>query len=317
MQATDAANSVFIGRWAGFQDTVNNTAVYNDSSTFANTSILIGHRTSTAGFSNSIAIGAYATNTATNQMMIGSSTRRIETLVFNGGTGNTCAVNASTGISCSSDERLKTNIEDIPNVLDSLTNIRTVSYNWKTNPNGTQMLGFIAQNLNDYFPELISQNIDGMYSVNYAGMTPILTRAVQEMNLNMVGIGDLERENSWRESLVSWFASASNGIRSLVVKDKVCVDDQCLTNDDIRELLEMKNSLHQGGGDIEPDIPEESDEGGDEEPVVPAPAPEDIPTEPEPEVEPVLEPEVESEPEPQPEPAPEVEEPAPDEVPVE
>lgn len=62
--ATNAVNSIFIGNSAGNNDTVSNLGT-NDSS------ILIGLNTSTGGFKNSIAIGAFATNTAENQLMVG------------------------------------------------------------------------------------------------------------------------------------------------------------------------------------------------------------------------------------------------------
>ncbi len=35
-------------------------------------------------------------------------------------------------------------------------NLQTVTYNWKTDPNGDPMVGFIAQNLEDYFPQLVT-----------------------------------------------------------------------------------------------------------------------------------------------------------------
>ena len=146
--AANANNSIFIGNGAGVDDIVNNAA--------SGSSILIGQNTSTGGFSNSIALGVYATNTASNQFMVGSTTRRIDNLVFNGGTGNTCSVNASTGITCSSDERLKTNITDIESALSDVMNLRTVTYNWKTDPDGKPMIGFIAQNLQQYFPQLVT-----------------------------------------------------------------------------------------------------------------------------------------------------------------
>jgi hypothetical protein len=69
--ATTANNSIFLGVLAGSRDIVNNSVDTNDYS------ILIGARTSTGGFSNSIAIGGLAINTATNQLMIGSATRAI------------------------------------------------------------------------------------------------------------------------------------------------------------------------------------------------------------------------------------------------
>ena len=63
--ATNAANSIFIGRNAGGGDTINNIG--------GGTSILIGDSTNTGGFSNSIALGTSATNTASNQFLIHDS----------------------------------------------------------------------------------------------------------------------------------------------------------------------------------------------------------------------------------------------------
>ena len=78
--------------------------------------------------------------------------------------------------------------------------------------------------------------------VNYANMTPILVEAIREMNLHITELSNMERPNTWRDSLIAWFESTTNGIRSLVVHDKICVDDQCLTKDDIKVLLEIKNA---------------------------------------------------------------------------
>ena len=76
--ANNASNSIFIGQSAGYSDSVNNTGNLNDFS------ILIGKSTSTGGYSNSIALGGSATNTATNQFMIGSTTRPITNIVWQG-----------------------------------------------------------------------------------------------------------------------------------------------------------------------------------------------------------------------------------------
>jgi len=64
--AIDAGYSIFIGKEAGIDDEVNNDASEK-------TSILIGNNTSTGGFSNSIALGRAATNTAANQLIVGST----------------------------------------------------------------------------------------------------------------------------------------------------------------------------------------------------------------------------------------------------
>lgn len=283
--ATTASKSVFLGNNAGLNDTVDNTGSANDFS------ILIGNNTSTGGFENSIAMGQAATNTASNQMMLGSTTRRIDNLVFNGGTGNTCSVNAGTGITCSSDERLKTNIADLEtNTLEKVLSLRTVRYNWTSNPNGNQMIGFIAQNLKPQFPELITTNIDGMLSVNYAQMTPILVEALREMDLKITGIADLDTSNSWRDSLVTWFGSVTNGISKLfageITTKTLCVADEsgaktCLTKGQLDALI--GNSSQSFGPVTQtpdpnpetptPTQPEQSDESTDSEPTEPDPSP--------------------------------------------
>ncbi|MCC6199121.1 tail fiber domain-containing protein [Candidatus Nomurabacteria bacterium] len=250
--AVSASNSIFVGREAGFADTVNNSATNTIDSCDIDDcySILLGPVTSTGGFSNSVALGAYATNTDTNQLMLGSSTRRIEEIVFNGGSGNTCTIVSGTGISCSSDKRLKTNIEDLgEDTLEKVLNLRTVSYNWKSDPNGDLMVGFIAQNLQTEFPELVSTNHDGMLAVNYAQMTPIIVQAIREMNLNIIDLSNLGRENTWRDAITAWLGDISNGINRIFAREvqteKLCFDDVCMTKDDLRVLLE---SVRTTGG---------------------------------------------------------------------
>jgi hypothetical protein len=192
-----------------------------------------------------------ATNTDSNEFMIGSTTRRIETMVFNGGVGNTCAINAATGITCSSDERLKTNITDLSlDSLEKVSTLRTVTYNWKTDPTGKLMIGFIAQDLQAQFPELVSQNIDGMLSVNYAGMAPVLVEAIREMNLNVTQIADMTRENTWRDALIAWFGNTANGIENFIAgtiraRSQVCIDDVCINKEQLQAILQNNGIVNQ------------------------------------------------------------------------
>lgn len=279
--AVNASNAIFIGLESGFEDVVNNGS--------SNYSILIGNKTNTGGYSNSIALGAYATNTATNQFMIGSSTTRIEEMIFNGGTGNTCSIVAGTGLSCSSDERLKTNITDLASsTLDTLMNIRTVTYNWNSGVNDKTQIGFIAQNINDYFPELVTQNRDGMLAVNYAGMTPVLVKAIQEMQFQLVTIDDMETSNSFRDALVRWFGNVANGITEFIAgtvraRDQLCIDDVCIDKNQLQNMInngnmnsqnssssdnssdDAENNSDQEPGNTDGDTESETDEGNDTE----------------------------------------------------
>ncbi len=252
--AATAANSIFLGQGAGMNDSVNNTAYFDDFTTFAHTSIAIGHNASPNGNSDSIALGAYATNTAPNQFMIGSSNRPIYEMDIVDGT-NTCLINTTSGLNCTSDERLKTNITDLPtNTLDTLGKVRTVTYNWKSGPNSNQQIGFLAQDLEQYYPELVSTAPNGYFAVNYANMTPVLVESIRELNLKLVDIQNFATasDTTFVTIIKTWFATATNGITDFfagkVHTQQLCVGDSsagetCITKSQLDQLI--TNSQHQ------------------------------------------------------------------------
>lgn len=232
--ATNASHAIFIGEGAGTEDTVNNT---NGSS------IVIGKNAGTGGFSNSIAFGAQAFNTAENQFMIGSVPTRIDSVVFNSGTGNTCAIDTSTGIACASDVRLKTNIVPLDATLDKLMRIAPVTYNWKSAPHDAPMVGFVAQNLKEEFPVVVVEHDDGMLAVNYAQMTPILTKAIQELATKVVDINDLTTDHGFGARIAAWLANASNHI-TRIFTGEICLtdgggDSECINKTELRQLKQL------------------------------------------------------------------------------
>jgi trimeric autotransporter adhesin len=80
-----------------------------------------------------------------------------------------------------SDERLKTNIQEIPNALDKILNLRGVSFNWKKDNSPSD--GVIAQEVEKVFPELVSTDDKGMKSVNYDGLiAPLIESVKQQQN---------------------------------------------------------------------------------------------------------------------------------------
>jgi hypothetical protein len=92
----------------------------------------------------------------------------------------------------SSDLRLKTDIETIENALDKVCRLRGVSYRLKENydPESTKSLGMIAQELEQEFPELVSEfkkDADGdgeeesYKAISYGGFTAPLLEAVKEL----------------------------------------------------------------------------------------------------------------------------------------
>ncbi|MEI8224164.1 MAG: tail fiber domain-containing protein, partial [bacterium] len=221
-----------------------------DSFTYGSSSILIGADSSTGGYSNSIALGAYAMNSATNQFIIGSQLSPINEVRIEQAGGTNCTI-TSIGLNCTSDENLKTNISDLSsNILDPLSRLRTVTYNWKTQPNGKRMIGFLAQDLEQYFPELVTTDKQGQKSVNYANMTPVLVEAVKELNVKLANIQTVSTtiNPSLFESITNWLADKTNGINKLFVHE-VCLtdgtDEECITMQQLRQL-KAGQSIQQG-----------------------------------------------------------------------
>jgi hypothetical protein len=78
-----------------------------------------------------------------------------------------------------SDYRVKENIELIQESF--LDNLRPVTYSLKDS--GKLSIGFIAHELQEWYPELVEGEKDGekMQSINYTGLIPVLVKEVQDL----------------------------------------------------------------------------------------------------------------------------------------
>jgi hypothetical protein len=102
----------------------------------------------------------------------------------NSGSGTGLYISNTAAWQSTSDERLKTDIKDLDSTA-RLMQLRPVDYLWKTqstsdDPN-KRNLGFIAQEVQTVFPELVGVSPDGMYSVEYTGLIAPLVKAIQEL----------------------------------------------------------------------------------------------------------------------------------------
>jgi len=86
-----------------------------------------------------------------------------------------------------SDERLKKNVEPVEDVLSKLNSLQPIKYHFLENSDVDEKhYGFIAQDLEKIFPELVSvtpDDGDGMVDlrmVSYTELIPILVKAIQE-----------------------------------------------------------------------------------------------------------------------------------------
>jgi hypothetical protein len=79
-----------------------------------------------------------------------------------------------------SDIRLKSNICDLNNDdLDKLNKVVPKSYRFHNDNN--KHFGFIAQDIEKIFPYLVSIDNDGMKSVNYLEMVPLLLHKINDL----------------------------------------------------------------------------------------------------------------------------------------
>ena len=79
-----------------------------------------------------------------------------------------------------SDIRLKNTIEELgDNDLDKLNKLVPKSYNFKND--NIKHFGFIAQEVEKVFPNLVSTDNDGMKSINYLEMIPLLLHKINHL----------------------------------------------------------------------------------------------------------------------------------------
>ncbi len=104
----------------------------------------------------------------------------------------------------SSDERLKTEIKSLSDEKDKLYLLQGKSYKKTLPPTGIKDIrynedgeeyfiegkkkitefseyGYLAQELKEIFPDLVSQDSAGYYAVNYIGLIPIMVEAIKEL----------------------------------------------------------------------------------------------------------------------------------------
>jgi len=88
-----------------------------------------------------------------------------------------------------SDSRLKKNIQLIEvDTITKLTQLNGVTYQWRSDEfkdndfSKETQIGFIAQEVQEVYPELVSEDNEGYLSINYNGLIPILVEAVKDLN---------------------------------------------------------------------------------------------------------------------------------------
>jgi hypothetical protein len=178
-QNTTGSFNTFIGFQAGpgTSTQLNNaTAIGANASVSANNTLVLGDP------SVSVAIGADTAATklqVVGDIRVGTSGTNGCVQGFNGG--------AIAG-TCSSDVRLKQNIEPLSPVLDQLIQLQPVSYEWKADEypeyhfGPERTTGLIAQEVEKVFPGMVATDERGYKAVNYSQLPLLLLQALRELN---------------------------------------------------------------------------------------------------------------------------------------
>ena len=89
-------------------------------------------------------------------------------------------VNGATSWTTQSDKNLKENIVELDSVLEKITDIQCVKYNLKTQSTDKTRIGFIAQDWQTNFEEVVVVDENGELGLNYTETIPVLLKAIQE-----------------------------------------------------------------------------------------------------------------------------------------
>lgn len=105
-------------------------------------------------------------------------------------TGNITAQNItlSGNLTSNSDIRKKENLKSIDNVLDKVLILKPTKYNFKNDESKRERIGLVAQELQEEFPQFVEEDDteDKYLSVDYAGISVIAIKAIQELNDKLI-----------------------------------------------------------------------------------------------------------------------------------
>lgn len=139
----------------------------------------------------------------------------------------TCTINpTNTALECSSDIALKKDITEISgsSALESLMGLRGVNFRWLNQTDDEQRFGFVAQEVEEVFPDMVSEGRDGHKMLSQSALIPVMVESIKELN---------QRVDYLEESL------DAAQIGQSVQGDELCLNDTCVTEAELRALLEI------------------------------------------------------------------------------
>ncbi len=117
---------------------------------------------------------------------------------------------ADTAWTYSSDERLKENVSRIPSGLDVIGELAPVIFDYINGEK--QQAGFIAQEVRDVLPDIVTEGPDGMLGMKTNSIIPYLVKAIQDQQ------GQMENKQTEIEVLKAQNAEIMSRLEALEVR---------------------------------------------------------------------------------------------------
>ncbi|OGG85987.1 hypothetical protein A2392_00770 [Candidatus Kaiserbacteria bacterium RIFOXYB1_FULL_46_14] len=189
-----------------------------------------------------------------------------------GGTGGTCSMTgAASGGSCFSDSRLKTVTGEIDSALEGLSTLKLVNFYWNqtahdvTNASTTILnTGFIAQDVEAVFPELVYTNEEGYKTLDYGTLSMYNTVAINELNVrtqflegasSTVASFDGDSQTFWSrltalaqgfvDGVLTITGAHIEYVQSEQIKtNELCVGNVCVNENTFLEMVQSANGAY-------------------------------------------------------------------------
>jgi hypothetical protein len=138
--------------------------------------LLVGLTSWAGGATNAgVAIKSTSNSSSIFAFYIDNTSSNILNVRCDGSTYNTTGVWGTI-----SDQRLKENIVDATPKLDNLLQLKVRNFNFTSDENKTKQIGFVAQEIEQVFPSLVSEDAEGTKAVKTTVLLPMLVKAIQE-----------------------------------------------------------------------------------------------------------------------------------------
>ena len=242
----------FQGAYAGYTSTGEGNDFIGYQSGYANYggsyNTALGYNTSvSSNLTNATAIGANAVVNVSNALVLGdanttvgirNSSPNTNNALDVGGTIYADEVCTSQGfcLNSLSDQSLKTDVTPLdPDTLEKILTLNPVSFKWndeyiKNHKNLADVsdtkIGFIAQDMDKVFPEVVTHGDNGLLGIDYSKLTSVLTEGIKELYTLVTSI------KAEVDGMMKWF---QNG--NLTVQNNICVDDICVTKEQFKQML--------------------------------------------------------------------------------